>query len=78
MLLALAHGNRGRAPVHRISEDTRNRVVELARGPYQGLNHYHPQEVLMLGGRYKNGWAVAWWWPTKAKSLPAGKHRPNQ
>ena len=43
---ALAHGNRGRAPVHRISEDTRNRVVELARGTYEGLNHYHLQEVL--------------------------------
>ena len=33
---ALAHGNRGQPPAHRISEDTRNRVVELARGPYQG------------------------------------------
>jgi len=43
---ALAHGNRGRQPVHRISEDTRNQVVELARGRYQGLNHYHLQEVL--------------------------------
>ena len=43
---ALAHGNRGQPPAHRISEDTRNRVVELARGPYQGLNHYHLQEVL--------------------------------
>ena len=43
---ALAHGNRGRPPAHRISEDTRNRVVTLAQGAYQGLNHYHLQEVL--------------------------------
>ncbi len=43
---ALAHGNRGRSPVHRISEDTRKQVVALAQGPYQGLNHYHLQEIL--------------------------------
>ena len=43
---ALAHGNRGRAPVHRIAEQTRERVVELAQGPYKGLNHYHLQEML--------------------------------
>ena len=42
----LAHGNRGRAPVHRIAEQTRERVVELAQGPYKGLNHYHLQEML--------------------------------
>ena len=27
-------------------EDARNRAVQLARGPYQGLTHYHLQEVL--------------------------------
>lgn len=43
---ALAHGNRGRSPAHRLSQETRNRVVELAQGPYQGLNHHHFQEVL--------------------------------
>ena len=43
---ALAHGNRGRSPVHRISEDTRKQVVALAQGPYLGLNHYHLQETL--------------------------------
>ena len=43
---ALAHGNRGRAPVHRTAEQTRERVVELAQGPYKGLNHYHLQEML--------------------------------
>jgi transposase len=43
---ALSHGNRGRAPVHRISEDTRKRVVAFAQGHYSGLNHHHLQEVL--------------------------------
>jgi len=43
---ALAHGNRGRSPARRLSQETRNRVVELAQGPYQGLNHHHFQEVL--------------------------------
>lgn len=44
---ALAHGNRGRAPVHRIPEATRQRVVALARELYQGFNHYHLQELLV-------------------------------
>ena len=43
---ALAHGNRGRSPVHRLPEDTRERVVALAQGPYRGLNHHHLQELL--------------------------------
>ena len=43
---AIAHGNRGRPPVHRIPEDTRKRVAVLAQGPYRGLNHYHLQELL--------------------------------
>jgi len=44
---ALAHGNRGCWPVHRLAEDTRNRVVELARETYPGLNHHHLQELLV-------------------------------
>ena len=43
---ALAHGNRGRSPLHRIQEETRDMVVELARGPYRGFNHYQLQEEL--------------------------------
>lgn len=43
---ALAHGNRGRGPVHAIPEETRKRVVELAQERYRGLNHHHLQEVL--------------------------------
>ena len=33
---ALAHGNRGRSPVHRLREDTRKRIVVFAQGPYSG------------------------------------------
>ena len=43
---ALAHGNRGRPPGHRLPEETRKRVVTLAQGPYNGFNHCHLQEVL--------------------------------
>ena len=45
-IAAIAHGNRGRPPVHRVPEDTRKRVSVLAQGPYRGLNHYHLQELL--------------------------------
>ena len=44
---ALAHGNRGRSPVHALSEETRKRVVALAQDPYRGLNHSHLQELLV-------------------------------
>ncbi len=43
---ALAHGNRGRRPVHTLSEDIRRQVVELARGRYEGFNHHHLTELL--------------------------------
>mgnify|MGYP001595037651 FL=1 len=46
-IAALAHGNRGRGPVHTISDDTRRRVVALAQGRYSGLNHYQLQELLL-------------------------------
>ncbi len=45
-VVALAHGNRGRQPVHVISEDVRDRVRALAQGKYQGFNHSHMTEVL--------------------------------
>jgi transposase len=44
---ALAHGNRGRGPVHAIPEETRRRVVALAQDPYGGFNHSHLQELLV-------------------------------
>lgn len=42
----LAHGNRGRPPVHALPEETKRRVLALAQGPYLGLNHHHFQELL--------------------------------
>lgn len=43
---ALAHGNRGRRPVHALPEETRKRVVALVQGRYAGCNHYHLTELL--------------------------------
>lgn len=44
---ALAHGNRGRLPAHRVSTAVRERVVALARDPrYAGCNHTHFTELL--------------------------------
>jgi transposase len=44
--LALAHGNRGHAPVNALDEDIRERVVALARTKYTGFNHQHLTEKL--------------------------------
>src|SRR6266571_5954977 len=43
---ALAHGNRGRQPAHRISEAMRAQVVDLARTTYQGCNQQHLRDLL--------------------------------
>jgi transposase len=43
---ALAHGNRGRAPVNVISKETSERVVGLAATRYAGVNHTHLSELL--------------------------------
>jgi len=42
----LVHGNRGRAPVNRRSEEARARIVDLAAGRYAGLNDSHLAELL--------------------------------
>lgn len=42
----LAHGNRGRKPVHTLGEGIREQVVELAREKYEGFNHQHLTEKL--------------------------------
>jgi len=42
---AIAHGNRGRRPVHTVGEETRKLVVALAQGAYAGFNHYHLSEL---------------------------------
>jgi transposase len=43
---ALAHGNQGRSPVHRVPEDVRAQIVELIRTTYVGFNDYHFTEKL--------------------------------
>jgi transposase len=43
---ALAHGNRGRVPVHTVDDRMRQRVVELAGSTYQGCNYQHLSELL--------------------------------
>ncbi len=44
---ALAHGNRGRSPSHRVSGALREKVAALARSPdYAGCNHQHLTELL--------------------------------
>ena len=43
---AVAHGNRGRKPSTTTCPSTQQRVMELAKGPYAGLNHTHLTEML--------------------------------
>lgn len=43
---ALAHGNRGRAPLHTLAPALRQRVAELAQSTYAGCNHQHLTELL--------------------------------
>lgn len=43
---ALVHANRGRASPRRLSEALRQRIVELARGRYAGINDSHLSELL--------------------------------
>lgn len=43
---ALIHGNRGRRPVHALSTELTDRVVELARTRYAGCNDQHFTELL--------------------------------
>ena len=40
------HGNRGKAPSNKTSSEKIKQVVQLARGPYQGLNDTHLTEKL--------------------------------
>ena len=43
---AVAHGNRGRKPATTTCLRTQQKVMELAEGPYAGLNHTHLTEML--------------------------------
>jgi len=42
----VVHGNRGRPSRHKVKEKTVKRVVQLARGKYQGFNDHHLTEKL--------------------------------
>jgi transposase len=43
---AVAHGNRGRKPVHTIREDVRKQVIALASTTYQGCTQQHLRDLL--------------------------------
>jgi transposase len=43
---ALAHRNRGRKPIHTLSDDVKQRVVELYTAKYHGSNNCHFAELL--------------------------------
>ena len=43
---ALAHGNRGRKPVHAVGDDIRRKIVDLVQGEYAGFNQQHYTELL--------------------------------
>ena len=49
---AIAHGNRGRKPMTTTYPRTQQKVMELAEGPYAGLNHTHLTEMLAERGGY--------------------------
>lgn len=44
--IALAHGNRGRKPARALDPSTKERVAELARTKYAGLDHRRLAELL--------------------------------
>ena len=43
----LAHGNRGRRPRNAVGEETRRKVIVLARTRYAGFNHTHLAEIIV-------------------------------
>jgi hypothetical protein len=45
---AVVHGNRGRPPVHRVSEATRDRILALRRTTYRDFNDTHFAEKLAM------------------------------
>jgi transposase len=45
-IAAVAHGNRGRKPVHTIRADVRNQVIALATTTYAGCNQQHLRDLL--------------------------------
>jgi hypothetical protein len=52
-VMAVLHGNRGRAPWNKISREIREKVISLARRQYQGLNDTHVTEKLREKEQFK-------------------------
>ena len=75
---ALAHGNRGRSPVHRLPQHLKQRVVALAQGPYLGWNHYHLQEVLAEREGIRLSRSSVWRILTRAGIASPRRRRPPQ
>jgi transposase len=75
---ALAHGNRGRGPVHALPEETRKRVVALAQGRYRGLNHHHLQELLLEREQLALSRSSVWRILTSAGIPSPRRRRPPQ
>lgn len=45
-VVAVIHGNRGRRSPHRISDERRAQICQLATGIYAGCNHHHLRDLL--------------------------------
>jgi len=43
---AMTHGNSGHQPSNAVPQELRQKVIDLARGKYAGLNHAHFSEIL--------------------------------
>jgi transposase len=70
---ALAHGNRGRAPVHALDATLATRVIELARTTYAGCNDTHLTELLAEEEGIRVGRSTV-----RRLRLAAGLDRPRQ
>lgn len=56
---ALVHGNRGRVPANATPEEVRERMIELAKGRYDGANYSHMSELFEeWDGISRSRWTV--------------------
>src|SRR5688572_3856036 len=83
---ALIHGNRGRRSSRRLPEASRQRIVELYRGKYAGLNLTHFRELIVERERLKppgrellrNLLAQAGLWQARRKAPKHRQRRPRR
>ena len=73
---SVLHGNRGRAPWNRASDEFRERVVELRRGKYDGFNDQHFTEKLREVEKLMTSRPTVRRWLRQAGIGAARKHRP--